>query len=213
MKALLIFLCFISPAITLSAQDGDFKSGSYVDHRGDSVKGYISWKGQGDSILKFKRDLQTLQYATVPCDSTKSIHLEGDSYTFWYGKRSMTMLDPFEFRILNIDSFATANIPLKLLFAGKRFSLYNYRDITDHFFIGYDGKIEELIIRFRYLTAQEHAGNFLLIHQPEYTIFPVYRDQILAIMKNQVSNKQRSILQTTEYTSHNLIRLFKALDK
>lgn len=195
-----------------SSQTKDFVSGYYINQRGDTIVGYGALKSVYISgVFKFKRQLPGNDISNISFDSCRSIFLGDEIFVPWYGKRSMTYVDKYDFTIKNIDSSIYGTIPLKLLYKGNLLSLYHYYDVKDHFFLGDAGSIEELTIVYRYITDWEKR--LYVRNTPAYFISPFYRNQIISKFDNRLTKKQINLIETSEYEKRSLIRLFRTLSQ
>ncbi|MGN6165402.1 MAG: hypothetical protein ACTHOF_12760 [Flavisolibacter sp.] len=162
------------------------------------------------SFSNYKSSFLTDQTTYTFNDYTPQVNYE-DSLANWLVTRNMCYVDKFNLEIVNIDSSITASIPLKLLYKGNQLSLYYFYDVKDHFFV-YDGNnMQELLVFYRYLTDWEKRQYTQNV--PYYIVTPAYRNQILALMHGQLTNKQKKQIETTTYDVSSLIRLFAGLDK
>ncbi|WP_336516542.1 hypothetical protein [Pollutibacter soli] len=209
-KAVFLFFIIVT-ALSLFAQKKGFHHGAYVTAQGDTVRGFIYLPGNSQS-LKFKREQDDTEIADVQVDSLKSLMVNNGVYLLWYGKRSVTWLDPFEQEIRNADSFRTEMIMLKPVYEGNRYSLYQYRDETDRFFIGYAGVVEELKMTFAKLSEKEYRDRSLLFNRPRYSVFATYRSQIISILGGRVSEYEKYMIEHTEYNELHLKRLLKEME-
>ena len=213
-----IAVIFLLLSFCSKAQDKrKFVPGSYVTQKGDTIKGYIFMppdnyipRDNAFGTFNFKNQFEDISISVISYDSCRLISSGGESFSVWRIQRNMTYVDKFDFTIRNIDSNITAPIPLKLLYKGVQFSLYHYHDVKDHFFI-YDGKtMQELLIQFRYLTAWEQipCGS----QTPQHYVIPVYHQQIMWMMNNQLTKRQQDFIESTDYETRPLVKLFKYLD-
>ncbi|MBL0146014.1 MAG: hypothetical protein IPP48_09810 [Chitinophagaceae bacterium] len=210
MKTVILFFC-LGFSCTCLSQGKEFIEGSFVNQKGDTIKGFFQKKySTSFKDLKFTQNIAGNIFSAIIIDSCKAVCLENDYYTVWHGKRGMAYIDRFNFEIQNIDSFLTETIPLKLLFQGSRLSLYHYYDLTDHFFVGLNDSIQELMISYRYPTDWEKSK--YVRNVPAYEINPIYRYQIIALLNNELSKKQKFLVDRSEYDKYALIRLFKKID-
>lgn len=208
--SLLLFLFFLINHDCMS-QKNNYVAGFYVNQKGDSVNGYFSInKNDALSNFKFKSRLQESSHLNISFDTCKTLSFGKNYYINWFGKRGMAFISKFEFTIINIDSFRTEKIPLKLIFKGNHLSLYYYRDVTDHFFMSLDNSIEELSISYKYLTDWEKLH--YTVNLPTYLITPLYRYQIIARMSDKLTTKQKYLVESCEYDVMDLTRLFRKLD-
>ena len=193
------------------SQDSKYIPGFYVNQNGDTVSGYFYTKDKSAlSNLKIKRDLSEKTSHTISFDTCKVLSFGNDTYFNWYGKRGMAYISKFNFEIINIDSFVTEKIPLKLLYHGSYLSLYHYHDVTDHYFVGSTNSVEELSISYRYITDWEKMR--YSINPPTYFINPIYRDQIITLMSDKLTRKQKYLVESCEFDAISLIRLFKKVN-
>ena len=207
---LVFFLCFLVNQNCMS-QNSNYTAGFYVNQQGDSINEYFSAnKNNMLSDLKFKTSLQESNHVNISFDTCKVLSFGKSLYINWYGRRGMAYISKFDFRIINIDSFRTEIIPLKLIFKGNHLSLYYYWDVTDHFFMGLNDSIEELSISYRYLTDWEKLQ--YSINPPTYFINAIYQYQIISRMLNRLTTKQKYLVESCEYDVMDLTRLFKKLD-
>lgn len=211
MKKPVLLIFFFIYTSSLFAQKKGFHQGAYVNVQGDTVRGYIYLPGGGQS-LKFKRTPDDTGVANVQVDSLKSLVVDRGSYVVWFGKRSVTWLDQIEQEIKNVDSFRTEMILLKPVYEGAKYSLYEYKDETERFFIGYAGVVEELQMTFRKLSEKEYRDRTLLFNRPKYTIFATYRSQIISILGGSVSEYEKYTIDHTEYNQQHLKKLLKEME-
>lgn len=212
MKAFITLFFLFTVKATCFAQKDNYVAGGYVTLQGDSVKGAVSVL-PNTRLFRFKSESPGHESGIISIDTIKSIQAGKENYAVWYGTRTVTYVDPIEMDIKNIDSSRTEYLLLRQEYSGKKFQLYSYTDETDRFFIGYDGKLEELLMKYRYFTAREYDDNMILPNMPKYTSMPIFRDQTIAIMAGVVTGKQRQLINTTQYNRHNLSRMLKALEK
>lgn len=209
-SVLLVILFFLGNQACMS-QNNTYAEGFYVNHQNDTIKGFfLPNKHNILSDLKFKSDLNDSSYSSISFDTCKVLSFNKNFYKSWYGKRSMVYIDKFDFSIVNSDSFKTEMIPLKLIYRGTYLSLYYYSDVTDHFFMGLDESVQELLIFYRYSTSLEKLQNPK--NPPTYFTNPVYRYQIIAAMPASLTMRQRLFIENSEYGITDLIRLFKKID-
>lgn len=211
MKKAVLLVFTIIAAFPLCAQKKGFHQGAYVNAQGDTVRGYIYLPG-GSQSLKFKKAPDDTDVADVQVDSLKSLVVDKGTYLVWFGRRSVTWLDQIEQEIKNVDSFRTEMIMLKPVYAGSKYSLYEYKDETERFFIGYAGVVEELQMTFRKLSEKEYRDRSLLFNRPKYTVFATYRSQIITILGGSVSEYEKYTIDHTEYNQQHLKRLLKEME-
>ncbi len=210
-KAVMLFIVgFFS--FSLCAQKKGFHQGAYVTNHGDTMRGYIYLPETGES-LKFKKVPASADISDVPVGDLKSLLVNNSSYLIWYGKRSVTWLDPIELDIKNVDSFRTELIMLRPVFEGSRYSLYIYQDETDRFFIGYAGVVEELQMTYRKLSDKEYRDRSLLFSRPNYSVYAWYRFQIIAILGGTVTDYERELIDHTDYNQQHLKKLIMEMEK
>lgn len=192
------------------AQKEEYFQGMFISKRGDTAKGMIAVVNKGAGF-KFKSEQEG--FKDIQLDSVSQVIVNNNRYTTWFGKRNVIWLDPIEHEVKNVDSFRTELIPLKLQHEGTKYSLYSYHDETERFFIGYDGKIEELLMYYQVLSEKHYRDNSLLFSRPRYTSFFVFRDQVVAILGGKVSNRQRNQIFNTDYNLQHMKRMIKRIDQ
>ncbi|WP_336516546.1 hypothetical protein [Pollutibacter soli] len=211
MRKTVFIFCLVFSCLLTHAQKKSFRQGAYVTNQGDTMWGYIFLPETGSS-LKFKTTQNGAQPVDVPIEDLKSLQIKDGSYLIWYGKRSVSWLDPFELEVMNADSFRTEIIMLRPVYEGPKYSLYEYRDETERFFIGYGGIIEELRMNYRKLSESEHKRRSLYFMRPSYTVFAVYRDQITRILGGDVSSDERKLINHTDYNLQHLKKLIREME-
>ena len=207
--AVLITMVFFF--FSLCAQKKGFHQGAYVTNHGDTIKGFIHLPETGQS-LKYKKAKTSTETSDVPLDDLKSLVVNKGSYLVWYGKRSVTWLDPIELEIKNVDSFRTEMIMLKPVYEGSRYSLYEYKDETERYFIGYAGIVEELKMNYRKLSEKEYREKSLLFSRPNYSVFAIYRQQIIEVL-GDVTEFEKDMINHTEYNQQHLKKLILEMEK
>lgn len=207
--------CSMLISNTCIAQNKSFSPGYYIDQRGDTIKGFISMNDKDTTsvIFKFKTQLQDANAIIIPFDSSKSVFFKDELYVIWHGKKWMEYVDKFNFDIINPGKSITATIPLKLLYKGSRLSLYYYFDVKDHFFIDDGNSMDELLVKYRYISDWEKTQDLNRINLPTYFSSPLYQYQIIAKMGDQLKRKQKFLIEATEYETRAMLTLFKALDR
>lgn len=212
MRKTLLTICLIYVGLFVYAQKKTFRQGAYVTNRGDTMWGYIYLPETGNS-LKFKTTRDGAEPVDVPIEELRSLEINSRSYLIWYGTRSVTWLDPFDLEVMNADSFRTEIIMLRPVYEGEKYSLYEYTDETERFFIGYAGTIEELRMNYRKLSELEHKRRSLYFMRPSYSVFASYRDQIRGILGGKVSDDERKLINHTEYNQQHLKKLIREMEK
>ncbi len=208
--SLTFILCFVINSNCIS-QNNNYVAGYFLNQKGDTIKGYfLAEKNNQLADLKFKKNIKESSFLNISFDTCQAVSFEGFSYLNWYGKRSMTYISNSDLMIVNQDSIKTEMIPLKLIYNGKHLSLYYYSDVTDHFFMGVDGVIEELAIYYRYSTDWEKRR--YTINPPTYFISPNYRYQILKAIANTLSKKKKYLIENCKFNIVDLKNLFKKID-
>jgi hypothetical protein len=195
-----------------SATGEEYLSGFYINLSGDTINGYFHARDlHVNNRFTFKNHPGEMEARVLSFDSCKHISVNSEMYTSWYGKRGMCYISQPDLYLSNIDSFRTEWIPLKLLYKGKVLSLYKYHDESDHFFVEKSGKIEELLIAYRYLTDWEKVQQ-RLTHKT-YFIYYFFRTQIINMVGESISNRQLHQAEIAQYDATSLTSLFRLLDK
>ena len=210
LKAALFFI-MIFLFFSLSAQKKGFQQGSYITHLGDTMRGYIYLPDSSPS-LKFKKAVTSPDTADVPVEDLKAVVVNNSSYRLWYGTRNITWLDPVELDVMYPDSFRTESILLKPVYEGSKYSLYEHKDETDRYFIGYAGIVEELQMTYRKLSGKEYRDKSLMFNRPKYSVYAIYRLQIIDILRGNVSEYERDVIEHTEYNQQHLKKLIKEME-
>jgi hypothetical protein len=203
---IVVFFCSL-----LSAQKKGFQPGSYITHHGDTMRGYI-YLPENSPSLRFIKAPAAQDTTDIPVDDLKALVVNNSSYRLWYGTRCVTWLDPIELDVMYPDSFRTELIMVKPIYEGSKFSLYEYKDETDRYFIGYAGVVEELQMTYRKLSGREYRNKSLMFNQPKYSVYAIFRWQIMDILGGTVSDYERSVINQTEYNSYNLKKLIKEME-
>jgi hypothetical protein len=206
-------LVFIFSTQCCMSQEADFEAGFYINHRHDTVKGFLAVKKSGPgNAFGYKPAAGSRLVHIISSDSCMEISAGDVYYVNWFGTRNMSYIDKFDFTIKNQDSVITALIPLKLLYRGSPLSLFYFRDIIDHYFVQSENKIEELSISYRYLTTWEKTNYLANPSTPSYYTNAYYRDQIKSLMKNILTRKQKNIIDNASFDQRALMSLFKTID-
>ena len=214
MKILLLhFTLILAFCNTGYSQKGKFHPGFYINLKGDTISGFISSNIKNTKpVFNFKSEANAVDFKTISFDTCKLLTEGNESYANWFGPRGMTYIDKFEFTIENPDSIIIARIPLKLLYQGKKISLYIFHDIMDHFFISAGGTIQELSVKYRNVTNFEKIQLMNQKNPPTYFSIPVYKDQIRDLIGNKLSRAKNDLVESTEFDDRSLVKLFKKLD-
>lgn len=213
MRIFILFLCIALSSITAFSQKGKFNPGFYISQKGDTINGLIALNFKSaESFFNFKSQTEETNFKPISLDTCKMVSVGKESFVSWFGPRGMTYIDKFEFTIVNPDSTIIARIPLRQLYQGKRISLYYFRDIMDHFFIGKGGIIQELAVKFRNVTDFEKLQFMYQRNPPTYFSIPVYRDQIRDLIADKLSRAKNDLVESTEFDKRSLMKLFKKLD-
>ena len=193
-----------------SSQSKKFHPGFYVNLNGEKLNGYIWINKDRSGAFQFLNELNSTSSA-IPYDSCKLISSKEGTFDVFLVTRSRTFINKSDYTIVNQDSSSTSSIPLKLLYRTSRFSLYQYENKEMQNFFVFDGnEIQELRIKYRYLTDWERSKYYLNL--PKYQTDPQYRLQIITLMNYQLTKKQRDLIELTEYDAKSLTALLKALD-
>ncbi|MES2647777.1 MAG: hypothetical protein V4717_12920 [Bacteroidota bacterium] len=205
-------LClFIFVSTNCLSKDIKYVPGFYIGNNGDTVNGFFQVKDYNlPTIIKFKKDLLQEEGTWLSVDTCKALVVNQEAYVVWYGKRGMCYINQMDLNLVNIDSFRTERIPLKLIYHGNALSLYLYHDVTDHFFVGTGEAIHELSISYRYLTDWEKLR--FRVKPPTYLITPTFHSQLIDLMGETLTNKQSHLIEVSQYDSYSLMKLFRKLD-
>ncbi len=210
LRAFLLFISIIF-FFSVSAQKKGFQQGSYVTNLGDTMRGYIYLPESGQS-LQYKKLQSAREITDVPIDDLKTLVVNNNSYRLWYGRRSVTWLDPIEMEIKNVDSFRTEVLMLKPVYEGSKYSLYEYIDETERFFIGYAGVVEELEMTYRKRSEKEYRDMSLMFNRPRYSVYAIYRLQLMEILGGKVTEYERYQIDHTEYNVQHLKKLIREME-
>ncbi|MBS1752779.1 MAG: hypothetical protein R2765_04595 [Ferruginibacter sp.] len=209
---LLLALILMGLSFTSVSQDKDFTPGSYINNSGDTISGFFQIKDlKTFSDIQFKANLADSQSEYLPFDNCKSVSFGNHQYISWFGARGMAYVTKMDFIIMYKDSFNVERIPLKVLYKGNHFTLLHYRDVKDHFFIGVNDSIQELLISYRYPTDWERRN--YIINAPRFIINPIYHNQLISLMGGTVTRRQEVIITDCVYEELPLLRTIKQLDK
>lgn len=196
--------------ITTSLYCQDLKEGYYINTNGDTIKGYITAPGNAPGFsFHFKNKFDT-NTSSIPFMLCKGLRYGEQEFITWYGKRSMSYVDKIDQSVVNIDSGITGLIPLRLVFKGNRTSLYHFKDKTDHFFISMADSVQELIILYRPSTEWERKP--FPVNPPTYIVNPAFRNQLMMLMGDGITDKQVSWIGGTEYEETSLKKFLKKFD-
>jgi len=211
MRKSLVLIITVFFFFSVCAQKKGFHKGAYVTNYGDTIKGYI-YLPENSQSLKFKKDQESKDISDIPIEDLKSLVVNKGSYLIWYGKRSVTWLDPIELEIKNVDSFRTELIMLKPVYEGSRYSLYEHKDETERFFIGYAGVVEELQMTYHKFSEKEYRDKSLMFSRPNYTIYALYRQQLIGVLGDVTEYEKEQIFHT-EYNQQHLKKLIMEMEK
>jgi hypothetical protein len=205
----LLFFCVLT--LPVFAQP-DFYPGYYIPLERDTVKGYLQVpNAKTATTFNFKSSQET-GAMPISFDTCELVMVPDLSFSAWHVKRELITIDPFDFSIKYPDSSITATIPLKQLYKGKWLSLYHFRDIKDHFFVLHGGTMDELVMRYRYLTDWEKR---VLIDDklPAYVKMAGYKQQLMMQRDANFSERLVYRIEVSEYDKRSLVALFKVLNE
>lgn len=206
--------CFalIIPVRSFS-QDADLIPGYYVNLRGDTIKGaFPQGPGNGFSVFKFRGNNQAVKAVSIGIDSCRELLCGKDYYKVWYGTRSMVYAEKINMNILvNVDSFKTGYIPLKLVYKGNSLNLYFFKDSRNHFFIEKNNNIEELLIAYRYAELADQLPQYS--NAPTYLINPIFRSQLMNFLGNNLTRRQKNMIATCAFELFDIKRVLEKIDR
>ncbi len=199
---LLALLC-----ITVNSYSQNFRAGYYINLQGDTSRGFTSGPDKSATFDFYFKSTPEATAEKIPFASCRLLCWGDQVFTGWYGRRNMSYVNRIDQNVVNIDSGITGMIPLRLVYAGKKTSLYHFKDETDHFFIVIADTLQELLIRYTVATDWERLQHH--INPPTYFINPIFRNQLLMIFGNEVSERQMIWIDATEYTESSLKKFIK----
>lgn len=126
--------------------------------------------------------------------------------------RHIEFLD-ISYEIMNDDSIVSERIVLTQIFSGKYINLWYHKKEKENFFVEMDGKLEELVINYRYLTERELLSFYDAKRVAKFYVFNTYRDQLKNMLGDILTSKLRDKLLEVELTKFSLIRFLKAANK
>lgn len=208
----LIVLCFCVFLNTLSFAQNKFKPGYYVTNRYDTVKGFLflNNKISRPYIFNYKPVSSDSDFSEIRFSGLQSVLIGKDLYIPWYGKRGLGYIKKMDFVLVDIDKTVTETIPVKRIYKGKRFSLFHFYDVRDHYFLEEDGEMEALIISYRYLTSNERYQ--YLVKPPLYMTLATYQNQLIARMGQSLTKRQKNFIESCAYERSSLIKALKLME-
>jgi len=210
LSILLFLIC--CPAELLHGQGRHFKSGYYVNLQKDTVQGYTSITTIDENVFFYKPTAKGKKFNSIPFDSCRFISRKDDRYYIVTVNRSLEYLDKFTYEIMMQGLFQSSALPLKLLFTGKKFALFQYKGEREHYFL-YDGEtMTELAISYSYPTDGDLMKLNLTV-KSRYNINKDYQRQIITLFNDELTQQQKARVLDTEYEEKPLISLFSTLDK
>lgn len=211
-KPIVLSLSLFIVTFSTIAQDVTYKPGFYISNVQDTIHGFIhvNQKMINPHVFKFKSNLDDKDFMEISFVDNKIISTGNENYAIWYGTRGMSYISPNDFLLTDLDSFRTETIALKQIYKGKRFSLFYFKDVTEHFFIGQGNDIQELKISYRYLTSWE-SKNYL-INQPTYFKIATFQNQLMALLGEELTKSKKNYIESCTYERNPLIRTIKKME-
>lgn len=204
----LILLCLIGPSTSLSQ---DFLPGYYISLSNDTIRGDFSVPSKtADAVFHFKQHMTDGRIVRIDFSQCKELSAGQKKFISWYGKRNVSYVHKIEKTVINDSLGITGNIPLKLLFKGSKLSLYYFEDETEHFFAYVEDAVQELLVKYKYSTEWERRP--FLINPPTYNYYPVYRNQLIGMMGDKMTDNLMTRIENVDYQENQLVKLFKKMD-
>jgi hypothetical protein len=204
----LILLCLIVPSICLSQE---FFPGYYISLSNDTIRGNFSSPSKtANAVFYFRQHLADDRIVKIDLNQCKELSAGKKNYISWFGKRNVSYVHKIEKTVINDSLGITGDIPLKELFKGNKLSLYYFEDETAHFFVKIEGAVQELLVMYRYSTEWERKP--FLINPPTYNYYPVYRNQLIGVMGDKMTDNLMVRIENVEYQENQLVKLFKKMD-
>ena len=207
------FFMLITSMISWS-QKGKVEKGYLVTRKGDTLRGFVSWKKNSDVNDKVwfstAEEAEPIEYNWDQVEIAVK-ETNDDLIRVSTTKRDLEYLDKADYYIRLKDSVVTETIPLSRVYAGKLYSLYHYYDVADRYFI-YDGKeMVQLLLKYRYLTPAEQKM-YTDSKVPRYYVLKIYQSQLGVYYDFMKDKKLKNLLEYTEYEEKPLVNLISKMN-
>lgn len=184
------------------------------------VPGYVITAG-GDSLSGSlsQRDLKNYRDSALFRSGEKSFYINtantrsfgtydpGEVFEKWTGTLDMSHLnDKYE---LYADTVRNATIFIRRIYTGSTISLFHYFDLKDHFFVRFNGSVEELIHKYAKPAVWQGMKSGKSPHHNEIQIF---RNQLYRYFDWQNDERLRTKIDFAEYNSKTLLSIVKSID-
>ncbi|MEO8947323.1 MAG: hypothetical protein ABI308_02870 [Mucilaginibacter sp.] len=207
MKYLFILLILL-PALSFAQSNN--KPGYIVTLQGDTIKGFITFKGWNtpDKII-FKNNADAVMQTYTPTKINGFGLKGGNTYQTYKGRISEDRMDLSSLSIGIDSTFSKDTVFLRVVKKGKNVTLLHYKDaIKDRFFIAEkNGPPTELIYRAYVSNIKNRTG---LIE----TFDTKYQKQLHALRIKYRPDEAQLInaIQTAQYTEKDLVKIINKLN-
>lgn len=197
-------------SITFICIGQNYKPGYYTSISGDTLKGWLTVPDNNPPYnFSFANhpDSPATKVAIAAC---KNIMAGEQSFIICQGHRTVSYIDKIDQSIVNIDSGITEVIPLRLIYSGKRVSMYHFNNPTDYFFIKTGDTIQQLFHLYNNVSGWARM-NYRL-NRPSYEENKIFRNQLVGLFGADITNKQMNWIEATEYDENSLKKFLKKFD-
>jgi hypothetical protein len=206
---------FLGALFSFSNEQGysqKIKQGYILTDSGDSLSGYIFRdKKKTKHIFLFKSSSSSSEKDSFSIQDCKGFGFFKPvlNYERWIVSMDMSWMDK-DFNLMNVDSVKTDTVFLENIYGGSRISLYHYKDVKDHYFVKFNGVVEELILRY---TKPIDPVWFNFGKAPHHSAWYIFRDQLYKYFDWKTNHQLRIKVDFAEYDTPALVSIIRQIDK
>ena len=184
---------------------------------GDTIQGLIKAKSLDDDASSLVIvDEKTKEEMPVPPEHIKSVGLAGSTVT--YHSKAVTLdlsyIDPQNLVVKSEGFTASKVLLLQKIYSGTRLDVYYFHTGTkDYYFISAEGRIEELLMRYKTFETKKVPSYENVGRIPSYTIHPFYRDQLLQYFDWRSNKGLAMKVAELPYEKNKILAVVKEMDE
>jgi hypothetical protein len=127
----------------------------------------------------------------------------------WTGEMDQSYIGQ-NFQLENEGVVITDTVFLKIIFMGKSISLYQHYDVRDHFFVKYNGEMQELIVRY---TSPKDNPLFDRGRAPHHDVWKIFRNQLYQYFDWMHNKKLKIKVDFAEYDRNDFLSIISSIDE